>query len=145
MPDQTPAVGMERKLAAIFSTDVAGYSRLMGDDEEATIRILTTYRAFIASLIHQYRGRVVDSPGDNLLAEFASVVDAVRCAVEMQRGMVDRNADLPESLFGNILSWIKRLWFKGDGLRRGEVADVDDREPCAVRPQQTAVSERFDG
>ena len=68
---------MERKLAAIFSTDVAGYSRLMGDDEEATIRTLTAYRALISSLIHQHRGRVVDAPGDNLLAEFASVVDAV--------------------------------------------------------------------
>ena len=80
MPDQTPAVGMERKLAAIFSTDVAGYSRLMGDDEEATIRTLTTYRAVISSLIQHHRGRVADAPGDNLLAEFASVVDAVRCA-----------------------------------------------------------------
>jgi len=84
MADQTPAVGMERKLAAIFSTDVAGYSRLMGEDEEATIRTLTAYRAVISSLIQHYRGRVVDSPGDNLLAEFASVVDAVRCAVEIQ-------------------------------------------------------------
>ena len=85
MADQTPAVGMARKLAAIFSTDVAGYSRLMGDDEEATIRTLTTSRALISSLIQQYRGRVVDAPGDNLLAEFASVVDAVRCAVEIQQ------------------------------------------------------------
>jgi len=66
MPEQTPAVAMERKLAAIFSTDVAGYSRLMGDDEEATIRTLTTSRAIISSFISQYRGRVIDSPGDNL-------------------------------------------------------------------------------
>src|SRR6201988_3215655 len=86
---------MERKLAAIFSTDVAGYSRLMGDDEEATIRTLTAYRAVISSLIQQHRGRVVDSPGDNLLAEFASVVDAVRCAVEIQRELKTRNAALP--------------------------------------------------
>src|ERR1700741_3936352 len=76
MPEQTPTVGMERKLAAIFSTDVAGYSRLMGEDEEATIRTLTAYRALIASLIAHFRGRVVDAPGDNLLAEFVSVVDA---------------------------------------------------------------------
>src|SRR5215208_3214711 len=94
MPDQTPAVGMERKLAAIFSTDVAGYSRLMGNDEEATIRTLTAYRALISSLIHQYRGRVVDAPGDNLLAEFASVVDAVRCAVEIQHALTEKNAEL---------------------------------------------------
>src|SRR5258706_3062420 len=95
MPDQTPSVGMERKLAAIFSTDVAGYSRLMGDDEEATIRTLTTYRELISSLIQQYRGRVVDSPGDNLLAEFASVVDAVRSAVEIQQALKEKNAELP--------------------------------------------------
>ena len=96
MPAQTPAVGMERKLAAIFSTDVAGYSRLMGDDEEATIRTLTAYRAVISSLIQHHRGRVVDSPGDNLLAEFASVVDAVRCAVEIQHALKVKNAELPE-------------------------------------------------
>jgi adenylate cyclase len=96
MPDQTTSVGMERKLAAIFSTDVAGYSRLMGDDEEATIRTLTAYRAVISSLIQHYRGRVVDAPGDNLLAEFASVVDAVRCAVEIQHELKVRNAALTE-------------------------------------------------
>ncbi len=95
MPAQTPAVGMERKLAAIFSTDVAGYSRLMGDDEEATIRTLTAYRALISSLIQRHRGRVVDSPGDNLLAEFASVVDAVRCAVEIQHELKGKNAESP--------------------------------------------------
>src|ERR1043166_5091229 len=95
MSEQTPAVGMERKLAAIFSTDVAGYSRLMGDDEEATILTLTAYRAIISSLIQHYRGRVVDSPGDNLLAEFASVVDAVRGAVEIQQALKEKNAELP--------------------------------------------------
>ncbi len=83
MAEQTPTVDMQRKLAAIFSTDVAGYSRLMGDDEEATIRTLTTYCIIISSLIQHHRGRVIDSPGDNLLAEFASVVGAVRCAVEI--------------------------------------------------------------
>src|SRR5229473_5944566 len=94
MPEQTPTIGMERKLATIFSTDVAGYSRLMGDDEEATIRTLTAYRALISSLIQHYRGRVVDAPGDNLLAEFASVVDAVRCAVEIQQALKEKNAEL---------------------------------------------------
>jgi adenylate cyclase len=87
---------MERKLAAIFSTDVAGYSRLMGDDEEATIRTLTAYRVVISSLIQRHRGRVIDSPGDNLLAEFASVVDAVRCAVEIQHALGEKNVELPE-------------------------------------------------
>jgi adenylate cyclase len=96
MTEQTPTVGMSRKLAAIFSADVAGYSRLMGDDEEATIRTLTAYRAVISSLIQHYRGRVVDSPGDNLLAEFASVVDAVRCAVEIQHTLKEKNTELPD-------------------------------------------------
>ena len=74
---------MERKLAAIFSTDVKGYSRLMDDDEEATIHALKTYREAITSLIEQSHGRVVDSPGDNMLAEFASAVDAVKAAVAL--------------------------------------------------------------
>ncbi len=86
---------IERKLAAIFSADVKGYSRLMGADEVATIRTLTAYRAVMATLIQHHRGRVVDSPGDNLLAEFASVVDAVQCAAEIQQELKIRNADLP--------------------------------------------------
>src|SRR5713101_2567434 len=87
---------MERKLTAILSADVKGYSRLMGEDEEATIRTLTAYREVMATLIQQHRGRVVDSPGDNLLAEFASVVDAVRGAVEIQHELKTKNAELPE-------------------------------------------------
>src|ERR671911_1723572 len=123
LPDHTPAVGMERKLAAIFSTDVAGYSRLMGDDEEATIRTLTAYRAVISSLIQHYRGRVVDAPGDNLLAEFASVVDAVRCAVEIQQELKTKNAELPEHRrmqfriginLGDVIVEGERLY--GDGV-----------------------------
>jgi adenylate cyclase len=86
---------MERKLAAILSADVQGYSRLMGADEEATVRTLTAYRDVMASLIQQHQGRVVDSPGDNLLAEFASVVDAVQCAVAVQHELATRNASLP--------------------------------------------------
>src|SRR5262245_31054605 len=123
MADQTPAVGMERKLAAIFSTDVAGYSRLMGEDEEATIRTLTAYREVISSLIRHYRGRVVDSPGDNLLAEFASVVDAVRCAVEIQQALKGKNTELPENRrmpfrigtnLGDVIVEGQRLY--GDGV-----------------------------
>ena len=75
---------MERKLAAILSGDVEGYSRLMGDDEVATVRILTEYREAIGSAVARHGGRVVDAPGDNVLAEFPSVVDAVQCAVEIQ-------------------------------------------------------------
>jgi adenylate cyclase len=86
---------MERKLAAIFSADVKGYSRLMGEDEEATIRTLTAYREVMTTLIQQHRGRVIDSPGDNLLAEFASAVEAVQGAVAIQRELKVRNAKLP--------------------------------------------------
>src|SRR5262245_14629062 len=114
---------MERKLAAIFSTDVAGYSRLMGADEEATIRTLTDYRTLISSLIQQYRGRVVDAPGDNLLAEFASVVDAVRCAIEIQQTLKEKNAELAEHRqmhfriginLGDVIVEGERLY--GDGV-----------------------------
>jgi adenylate cyclase len=92
-PGVTP--GMTRKLTAILSADVAGYSRLMGEDEEATVRTVTVYRDVIAALVQQHHGRVVDSPGDNLLAEFASVVDAVQCAVAIQRELGLRNTALP--------------------------------------------------
>src|ERR1700746_2646826 len=86
---------MERKLTAILSADVKGYSRLMGEDEVATIRTITAYREVMATLIQQHRGRVVDSPGDNLLAKFASVVEAVQCAVAIQHELKTRNAELP--------------------------------------------------
>jgi adenylate cyclase len=86
--------GFKRKLAAILSADVEGYSRLMDDDEEATVRTLKTYRTAINDLVQQYRGRIVDSPGDNILAEFSSVVDAVNCAVELQRDLAERNTEL---------------------------------------------------
>jgi adenylate cyclase len=89
------AVSMERKLTAILSADVTGYSRLMGDDEEGTVRTLMAYRQVMSAFIQQYRGRVVDSPGDNLLAEFVSVMDAVQAAVAIQRELGARNAELP--------------------------------------------------
>lgn len=87
--------GFKRKLTAILSADVVGYSRLMEDNEEATIRTLNTYRASMTALIQQYRGRVVDTTGINLLAEFTSAVDAVNCAVEIQRDLAERNTELP--------------------------------------------------
>src|SRR6266567_68306 len=92
MPDER----VERRLAAILAGDVAGYSRLMGVDEEGTLRDLKEHRA---ALLHpkvaEHRGRIVKTTGDGVLIEFPSVVDAVRCAVEMQRGMAERNADIP--------------------------------------------------
>jgi adenylate cyclase len=89
--------GFKRKLTAILSADVKGYSRLMGNDEEATVRTLTAYRSIIAEFVQQFRGRVVDSPGDNILAEFTSVVDAVKCSVEIQGELAERNAHLPHN------------------------------------------------
>jgi adenylate cyclase len=86
--------GFKRKLTAILSADVEGYSRLMDDDEAATVRTLTAYRSAITDLVQKVSGRVVDSPGDNILAEFTSVVDAVSCAAEIQRDLAERNTEL---------------------------------------------------
>ena len=91
--DSVPHV--ERRLAAILSADVKDYSRLMGDDDVATVETLTAYREAMTKLIGEHRGRVVDSPGDNLLAEFSSVVAAVECSVSIQEELTARNADLP--------------------------------------------------
>ena len=86
---------MERKLAAILCADVYGYSRLMGEDEEATLHTLTSYRSLlIDSQIESHHGRFVNSAGDSVLAEFASVVEAVNCAVEIQTGLRAENASL---------------------------------------------------
>jgi adenylate cyclase len=85
-----------RKLSAILSADVKGYSRLMSKDEEATVKALKQHRNAIARLVNEHRGRVVDSPGDNALAEFGSVVDATICAVEIQKTLKDKNATLPD-------------------------------------------------
>ena len=96
--------GFHRKLTAILSADVAGYSRLMQDDEAATVKTLEAYKQIISDLVKQHRGRVVDSPGDNLLADFASVVDAVQCAVatpERTPGAQHRNARQPKNAVPN--------------------------------------------
>jgi adenylate cyclase len=109
--------GFKRKLTTIFSADVVGYSRLMEDNEEATIQTLNTYRDTMSTLIEQHRGRVVDMTGDNLMAEFASVVDAVKCAVETQKKISERNADLPEN---------RRMVFR-IGVNLGDIVEEDDR------------------
>ena len=109
--------GFKRKLAAILSADVVGYSRLMDADEDATIRTLTDYRSAISDVVQQHRGRVVDTTGDNLLAEFASVVDAVNCAVEIQRELAERNAELPYN---------RKMEFR-IGVNVGDVVEEGDR------------------
>jgi adenylate cyclase len=109
--------GYKRKLTAILSADAAGYSRLMAEDEAATVKTIASYREIIASLIKQHRGRVVDSPGDNLLAEFSSVVDAVRSAVAVQNEIQTRNAELPDN---------RRMEFR-IGINLGDVIDEEER------------------
>ena len=90
---------VERKLAAILAVDVAGYSRLMGEDEEGTLAALRAIRRELGDPnIKEHRGRIVKTTGDGLLVEFASVVDAVRCAVETQREMATRNAGINAGL-----------------------------------------------
>jgi adenylate cyclase len=106
----------KRKLAAILSADVKGYSRLMEDDEEATVRAITAYRKVMVGHITGKNGRVVDAKGDNILAEFASVVDAVRCAVEIQKELGKRNDDLPEN---------RRMEFR-IGINLGDVIEEGD-------------------
>jgi adenylate cyclase len=109
--------GFKRKLTAILSADAVEYSRLMGEDEEATVRTLTTYREVLTTLIQQHNGKVLDSPGDNLLAEFASVVDAVQCAVAVQKEIKARNEELPED---------RRMQFR-IGINLGDVIQEEDR------------------
>jgi adenylate cyclase len=109
--------GFKRKLTAILSADVVGYSRLMGEDEETTVQTLTTYRDIISSLIKDHQGRVVDSPGDNILADFVSVVNSLRCAWDVQQEIISRNADLPEN---------RRMNFR-IGINLGDVIEAEDR------------------
>jgi adenylate cyclase len=109
--------GFKRKLTAILSADVEGYSRLMGEDEEATVRTLTTYREVLSTLVIDHNGRVVDSPGDNILAEFASVVDAVQCAVAVQKEIKSRNDELPEN---------RKMRFR-IGINLGDVIQEEER------------------
>ena len=107
----------KRKLTAILCADVKGYSRLMGEDELSTVETLKRYRKIITSLVRQYSGRVVDSPGDNILAEFSSVVDAVECAVKIQGDLQEKNASLPEN---------RRMEFR-IGVNLGDVIDDEGR------------------
>jgi len=107
----------KRKLTAILSADVKGYSRLMGEDEDATVHTLKAYRELIGNLIHKYHGRVVDSPGDNILSEFASVVDALRSAVAIQKELKAKNTELSEN---------RRMEFR-IGINLGDVIEDEGR------------------
>ena len=107
----------KRKLTAILSADVKGYSRLMGEDDQATVSTITAYRGVITEVVEKHRGRVVDSPGDNILAEFDSVIDAVSSAVETQEELRIRNAELPED---------RRMEFR-IGVNLGDVIHEEER------------------
>src|SRR5216683_3146322 len=109
---------VERRMAAILAADVVGYSRLMGVDEEGTLAELKAHRAaLIDPKVAAHRGRIVKTTGDGLLVEFPSVVDAVRCAVEIQRAMADRETEMAED---------RRIRFRV-GINLGDIiADGDD-------------------
>jgi adenylate cyclase len=109
--------GFKRKLIAILSADAVGYSRLMRQDEAATVSDIEAHRALISEIIQQHHGRVIDSPGDNLLSEFASVVDAVKGAVEIQKEIKKSNTDIPEE---------RRMEFR-IGINLGDVIEEQDR------------------
>src|SRR5262245_13878696 len=100
MPEDTrtpPPQGLERKLATIVSADVAEYSRLMAEDEEGSLRIFRSHKEVFEQLVSLHRGRVFNTAGDAILAEFTSAVEAVRCATEIQAALHTRNDHLPSS------------------------------------------------
>ena len=107
----------KRKLSGILSADAVGYSRLMEEDEASTIQKLADSKELMANLIQQYRGRIVDAPGDNLLAEFRSVVDATECAVKIQQELKSKNTELPDN---------RRMEFR-IGINLGDVVEEADR------------------
>jgi len=121
----------KRKLAAILSSDVKGYSRLMEDDEEATVSTIRSYLELMGNQIQKRSGRVVDAKGDNVLAEFSSVVDAVQCAVEIQKELGIRNAALPKE---------RRMEFR-IGVNLGDVIE----EGGAIYGDGVNIAARLEG
>ena len=109
--------GIQRKLKVIFSADVQGYGKLMGDDDEHTVNTITSYREIIAELIDKGHGRVVDAPGDNILAEFDSSLDAVQSAITIQNALRIENDKLPDN---------RRMDFR-IGINLGDIIHIEDR------------------
>jgi adenylate cyclase len=135
--------GQRRKLEAILSADVVGYSRLMQDDDVATVETLTKYRAIFSDFVSRHEGRIVDSPGDNILAEFDSPVEAVQCAIELQREFARRNLQLADHRkmqfriginLGDILS-------RDDGTIYGDGVNVAARLESLAAPGGIMISE----
>jgi adenylate cyclase len=109
--------GFIRKIATIMSANVVGYSKLIDDDETATAQTLTLYKNEMAALINQHRGRVIDFSCDNMLSEFAIAMDAVKCAVAIQKEFISRNTALPEN---------RKMRFR-IGINLGKVIQEEDR------------------
>ena len=137
-----PEDRVDRRLAAIFAGDVAGYSRLMGADEEGTLRQLKAHRKeLVDPKITEHRGRIVKTTGDGMLVEFVSVVDAVRCAVDIQRGMAERNAEVPsdERIEFRIGINVGDIIFDGDDIF-GDGVNVAARLEALADPGGIMVS-----
>src|SRR5216683_4180929 len=115
--DDNPSPSIKRRLAAILAADIAGYSRLMGADEAATVRDLKAHQAIVLPLVGRYGGRIIDTAGDGILAEFPSVINATECAVEIQTIMATRNDAVPES---------RRMRFR-IGINLGDVIHDETR------------------
>lgn len=143
----------KRKLAAILSANAEGYSRLMGEDEAATLQTLKVNRQVMCSLIEKHQGRVVDSPGGGLLAEFTSVVDALECAVEIQKELKGRNEELPKERrmpfrlgihLGDVIEEEGKIY--GDGVNIAALLDslADAGGICVSRSAHDQVKNKLD-
>jgi class 3 adenylate cyclase len=119
---------IERRLAAILSADAVGYSRLMAEDEASTVEAITAHRDEIQRLVDAHGGRVVDAPGDNLLAEFPTATGAVQCALEIQRTLADRNAELSPDRRMEHRGATRGARAPGGDLYLGRSASPADRE-----------------
>src|SRR5215475_11863780 len=135
------AHSVERKLAAIFAADVEGYSRLMGQDEVGTLRTLTAYRVITDRLIAARRGRIFTTAGDSLVADFASTVDAVECAVEVQDAIAKENAERPagEQMRFRIGIHVGDIIVQGDNLF-GDGVNIAARLEALAEPGAICVS-----
>jgi len=144
--------GIQRRLKAILSADVQGYSRLMGDDEALTVQTLTRYRELFARCIEEHGGRVVNTPGDSILAEFPSVVDAVRCSVRIQELLSAANAGLPDHRqmvfrigvnLGDVIQKGSDIYGDGVNIAARVEALADGGGICITRPVFDQVKNRL--
>jgi adenylate cyclase len=132
---------VERKLAAIFAADVEAYSRLMGQDEVGTLRTLTAYRVIVDRLIASHRGRIFNTAGDSILADFASAVDAVECAVAVQDAIRKENGDRPagEQMRFRIGVHVGDIMVQGDNLF-GDAVNIAARLEALAEPGGICIS-----